>query len=535
MVRRRLTAWLGAAVLGCALLTGCGGNAAQGTANETQEESASQEETAPQETAQEEPTQDGKHINAALYWFGTSLDPAVEWDGWTTCRAGVTETLVTVNENYEIVPLLADSWEQTDETTWKMHIRDGVTFHNGKPVDGAAVKASFERAMATQERAVTSAKIDTIEADGQDVTFRTTEPFGAFLANISEPMYSVIDVDAGTDFSSQPIATGPYMVTDFEVNTVIEVEKYDGYWNGAPDVDTITIRCIEDDSTRGLALQSGEMDVVQRVAWTDIPTFESDSSYSVYDTQGARTRIMIFNFRNEALQDLNVRRAIASCIDYDSLVSVLGSGVSKSCAPYPASSPYGYDELDKQAYDPQAAAEYLKDSGYEDLDGNGYVEKDGQELTLTITYTNTDYTAMLEAVQAMAKEVGIHFELSLVDSIAEYESGDTAFDIVVTNWQVLSTGDPQWFLDSLYVSTTTTNYGHYNNPKLDEVVERLANAFDIEEREALTIEAEKVLLDDCASIYLVGENNFVISNSRVKNVTPYPIDYYFIDNGMTIE
>ena len=52
----------------------------------------------------------GKHINAALYWFGTSLDPATEWDGWTTCRAGITETLVTVNENYEIVPLLSDSW-----------------------------------------------------------------------------------------------------------------------------------------------------------------------------------------------------------------------------------------------------------------------------------------------------------------------------------------------------------------------------------------------------------------------------------------
>ena len=268
----------------------------------------------------------GKHINAALYWFGSSLDPAVEWDGWTTCRAGITETLVTVNENYEIVPLLADSWEQTDDTTWKMHIREGVTFHNGKAVDGEAVRKSFERAFSMQERAVTAAKIDTIEAEGQDVIFTTTEPFGAFLANISEPMYSVVDADADTDFASAPVATGPYRVTDFEVNTYIELEKYEDYWNGASDVDTITVRNIDDDSTRGMALQSGEMDVVQRVAWTDLPVFENDDSFAVYNTQGARTRILVFNYRNEMLQDINVRKAIIESINYDALVSVLGSG-----------------------------------------------------------------------------------------------------------------------------------------------------------------------------------------------------------------
>jgi len=477
---------------------------------------------------------DGKHINAALYWFGTSLDPAVEWDGWTTCRAGITETLVTVNENYEIVPLLADSWEQIDDSTWKMHIREGVTFHNGKPVDAEAVKKSFERAFSMQERAVTAAKIDTIEADGQDVIFTTTEPFGAFLANISEPMYSVVDADADTDFASAPIATGPYMVTGFEVNTFIELAKYDGYWNGAPDVDTITVKNIDDDSTRGMALQSGEMDIVQRVAWTDLPVFESDDSMVVYNTQGARTRILVFNYRNEALADINVRKAIIASINYDALAAVLGSGVSKAGAPYPASSPYGYESLDRQEYDPEAAAAYLAESGYEDADGNGYVEKDGKELAFTVTYENTGYTTMLEAVQDMAKQCGIHIELQQVDSISDFEDNGN-YDIVATNWQVLSTGDPQWFLDSMYKTGSSSNYGKYSNEELDAIIEQLAQTFDIEGREALTIEAEKILLADAASVYLVGENNFVVANAKVQNVKPYPIDYYFIDNGLTIE
>ena len=125
-------------------------------------------------------------------------------------------------------------------------------------------------------------------------------------------------------------------------------------------------------------------------------------------------------------------------------------------------------------------------------------------------------------------------ELQQVDSISEFQDKGN-YDIVATNWQVLSTGDPQWFLDSMYKSGASSNYGNYSNPDLDAIADELAGTFDIAGREALTIEAEKVLLDDVASIYLVGENNFVVSNAKVQNVVPYPIDYYFIDNGMSIE
>ena len=415
-----------------------------------------------------------------------------------------------------------------------LHVRDGVTFHNGKPVDGEAVKKSFERAMELQERAVSAAKIASIEADGQNVTITTTEPFGAFLANISEPMYSIVDVDAGTDFASAPVATGPFMVTGFEVNTRIDLAKYDGYWGGASDIDTMTILMIDDDSTRGMALQGGQVDIVQRIAWTDIPTFEADSNMQVFDTQGARTRILSFNYENPFLADVNVRKAIAAGINYEALVGVLGSGVSVAGAPYPASSPYGYETLNRQSYDAEAAKQYLVDAGFADADGNGYVEKDGQELMLTITYSNGSFTTMLEAVQDMLKQVGIHIELQIVDSTSELgESG--SFDMLCGNTQVLSTGDPQWYLDSFFKTGSSNNVTHYSNAELDEVIAKLAQTFDIAGREALTIEAEKLMLDDCAAIWLVGENNFVVANSRVSSITPYPIDYYFVDNHLTID
>lgn len=519
---KKKLALLLSAVLMAASIAGCGGSSG------TESSAAAEAEADASEGGE-------KHLNAALYWFGTSLDPHKEYDGWTTSRAGITETLVTVNENYELTPLLADSWEQTDDTTWNFHIRDGVTFHNGKAVDGEAVKKSFERAMETQERAVTASHIDSIEADGQNVIFHTTDLNAAFPAAISEPLFSVIDVDAGTEFEKQPIATGPFMVKDFEVDTYIEMENYDDYWNGASALDTVTVKCIADDSTRSLSLQSGEIDLGQRVNNTDLATLKADDKYAVYETLGARTRIMVFNYMNKFLADENVRKAIAASINYEGLVQILGESVGLAGAPYPSSAPYGYDELDKQTYDEAAAKQYLADAGFEDADGDGYVEKDGEKLSIQMNYANSDYTVMLEAVQSMAKAVGIDLQLNLVDSIMEMTQGQTTFDIVVTNWQVLSTGDPQWFIDSQYKTDAANNGGHYSNAKVDELVEELARTTDVTERQNVTIEIEKQLLADCASIYLVGETNFVVASSKVTGVTPYPIDYYFLDHNISIE
>jgi peptide/nickel transport system substrate-binding protein len=146
----------------------------------------------------------------------------------------------------------------------------------------------------------------------------------------------------------------------------------------------------------------------------------------------------------------------------------------------------------------------------------------------------SDYTSMLEAVQAMAKEAGINIELNLTDSIETVEEKKD-FDLICTNWQVLSTGDPQWFLETLYKTDAQNNCISYSNEKLDAIIDELTTTFEPEKRQELTIEAEKILLDDAATIYLVGENNFVVANTKVKNITPYPIDYYFIDNKMGIE
>ena len=120
----------------------------------------------------------------AFFWIASDLDPANNYNGWVLSRLGVGESLVKLNDELKVEACLADSWENVDETTWKFHIREGVMFSNGKAVDAEAVKASIERAISMNDRAAEYLKVDSMEADGQDLTIKTTEANAALLNNL---------------------------------------------------------------------------------------------------------------------------------------------------------------------------------------------------------------------------------------------------------------------------------------------------------------------------------------------------------------
>ncbi len=523
------------------LLSACGGGSSASSGGSSTDSSSggstgsqpAQQAPAAQSSA---PASSGsKHMNAAIYWTDATIDPAIGWDGWTSCRAGVTETLVWVDENLELKGLLSDTWEQTEPTTWVFHIRDGVTFHNGKPVTAEAVKACFERTMEVQERAKTACKIDSIEADGQTLTIHTTEPYGAFLANLSEPLYSVIDVTDPADPATNPVGTGPFKCVSYKAEEVIELEAYKDYWNGASPIDTVTLYVISDDSTRALALQSGQIDIGQRIGAADIETLKNDSDYAVFENSGTRVQILVLNHTNPFLSDVNVRKALAYCINYDALVAVTGGLYAVAGAPFPPSAPYGWDQLDRQHYDVDAAKACLAEAGCTDTNGDGYLEKDGKELAFQLMYDDKSLATVMEAIQSMAKQVGIKITLQPVDTLPDLMSSDDAFEIVLSNWQSLSTGDPGWFLDNMYRSDGPNNRARYKNAELDAICDELAGAFSFEDRQRLTIEAEKIILADCVNIMMFARNNFVMAANNVKNVTVFPIDYYFLTNTIDID
>ena len=514
--------------------------AAEETEAEAAEAPAAEAEAPAAESVQAEAASDGeKHLDFGIYWFGDDLDPGNGWNGWTLTRAAVGETLITVNEDLEFVGQIADEWETDDDNvTWRFHIRDGVTFQNGNVCDADAVVSSIKRSIEINERGQTNLKLDSVEADGDWVVFRTQEPYGAFLANLTEPLFVIVDTSADTStFGSNPICTGAYMVTSFEPDLSFEAVAYDGYWGGKPGFDSIKCFNLPDDNSRAMALQSGELDMMQRVAATDLPVFENNAEYEVKTSTGTRVRFLFMNVMAEPFNDSNIRHAFNAAINYDAVASVVGGGVSGVGSPFPPSAAF-YTELDRTAHDPAAAASYLEAAGYKDTDGEGYVDKDGEKLTISILMDSNgssgDDTTLAELVQSQAKECGIEVTLTMSENVSDTRN-EGNFQLVFANWQTLSTGDPQWFLDQVFKTGATDNYGGYSNAEIDSLIDRLSVTFDVDERMDIAKQVSQLIIDEGFGCYLVDVTNINVCHSNVKNMSTFPIDYYFLTPQTTME
>ncbi|WP_260984811.1 ABC transporter substrate-binding protein [Paenibacillus xylanexedens] len=483
-------------------------------------------------------TGEGKksHLNVALFWLGSSLDPAEEWNGWTLTRAAIGETLVQFDKQMKMVPKLADKWDRIDDTTWHFHIRDGVTFHNGNPVTADAVKQSIERSISLNERGQSTLPIASMTAKGQDLTIKTTQPDASLLGNIAEPLFIIVDTSADTSkFKSEPIATGPFMVTGYTPDQEIQVKKYDGYWGGAADLDTMTLKYIKDDNTRALALQSGEIDVASNVGRSQMPLFQDKTQYTIDEIPSLRTQFVWFNTTHSLLSDVKVRRAISYGVDREMYANTLVGGQAAK-GPFTSALPFGYDKITGYDYEPAKAKQLLDEAGYQDTDGDGIREKDGKKLSLQLIL-NSAYesdSVVATAMQSQLKEIGVGLELASYEDLTDHQKSGN-YDLALTSINTGITGDPQYILDFYFKTGAEWNVGGYSNPKLDELIERLHSEFDVEKRYALAAEAQQIILDDAAYMFLTYTPINIVSKSNVKGATMYPIDFYLLDRNIKVE
>ena len=522
-MKKKLLCFLGAAALALAL-SACSNN-------KSTSEAASEGASDVAQSSAATDTGAKKHMNTATFWFGSDLDPANGWNAWTLSRAAVGENLATVNDRMEIVHQLADDWELVDDTTWKFHIRQGVKFSNGKELTPEDVKKSIERAVAKDERAKSNAKLASMEVDGEYLIYKTTEPYASLVANLTEPLFCIIDTDqAEADIPNGPICTGPYKITSFTPDVEIQLAKNEYYWNGDVALDTYTLKDIEDDDTRLAALQSGELDMAQSISATGITILESAGGYTVTELPSPRVEYLCLNHKHEFLSDIHVRRAFSYAIDRDTLTSIKRGEAAG--AVFPAIAGYNYDKLDLQKYNLEQAKKELAEAGFTDTDGDGILEKNGKKLSFTLPIPKASPVA--EFIKEQLKVVGIDVEIQLLENINELREQQD-FDLLLLNYVTATTGDPKRFLEQNYTTNGTDNFGHYSNPEFDKIVSELVSTFDANKRLELVTKAQQILNEDVANVFLLTTNNNTVSKANVDSVTVFPIDYYFMTKDVTIE
>ncbi len=457
-------------------------------------------------------------------------NPHESYSGWSTIRYGIGETLFKFNEKMELESWIAESFEQVDDYTIKIKIKDNVVFSNGKKVDGAAVKACLDDLLAKHDRAPRDLKISSITADGQSITIKSSEKVPALLNYLSDPYGCIIDVEAGEN-DRIVIGTGPYKAVKV-TDTQIDLVKNENYWDEVkPKMDKVIIKSITDGDTLTMAMQNGELDAVQGLPYSSLELFQKDSGkFKLSQTDTSRIYQAAFNYKTPELQDLNVRKAISMAIDKQNFTKILlnGNG-TPAVGPFPANLSFGDNEVNTVPYDLEGAKALLQESGWTDTDGDGYVDKNGKNLELRyLTYTSRQELPLLaESAQANLKKIGIKLDVNATDNYKTFlKSGE--YDIFSKAIVTAPTGDPEYYFTSHIVPGAVDNAGFYDSPEIVQLEEQLHNTFGAANRSAIAIKMSQQVLDDCALFYASHLRMSFVMKPNVEGFTAHPSDYYEI-------
>ena len=465
------------------------------------------------------------------------LNPHDNYSGWSAVRYGVGETLFKYNDNMEVEPWLATDYEFVDDITVKITLRDGVKFSSGRTMDAQAVKECLDNLVAVHDRAPSDLKIDHIEAEGMTLTIYTTEPCPAIINYLGDPYGAIIDMEYGVqgeDGFANVAGTGPYIATEV-TPTQIELVKNDDYWGGDVKVDKVTVKSFSDGSALTAALQTGDVQGTYGLQYDNYVLFEGNSDYTINSCATSRCFFGQFNFESEVMKDENVRKAVAMGIDKEGFCSVIMAGRGlPAAAAFPDSFSYGNEAVTTVSYDPEGAKELLKESGWTDTDGDGYVDKDGEKLTVNwLTYpTRLEQPKLAEYAQATLKEIGIDVAVNNTSDHMTYaQEGD--FDVYVSSLTTAPTGDPEYFFTSTV--TGPKNYGNYQNGEVTALTEKLHQTFDTEERDDLAVQLQQKILDDNAMFFVSHLNMGIVTKSNVTGMAAHPCDYYEITAELDVE
>nr|WP_304101146.1 ABC transporter substrate-binding protein [Mitsuokella multacida] len=472
----------------------------------------------------------GKHLTVGVYWFGESMDPAHGEDGWMVIRTGAGENLVAVTDKMEFTPQLAEKWENIDPTMWRFRIREGVKFHNGDDMTPELVKASLERTMEKVESAKAAADIKEIRVEGQDLLIKTNQPNASLVSALSAPEFIIVDTKDIANVATTPVLTGPYRVTGFVKGTSIELARNEQYWNGEPALDSVTMKNIEDNTKRAMALQSGELDMMQRVESANRSLFEN-SAFRIYQTVGTRVFMLTANY-DGILADADLRHALARSMDYEALAQIEGNGAAPAGEVFPPTLRYGHVKA-KREKDRETAQKFFAAAGYTKKNTDGIYEKDGRPLVLRMAVWGAK-TAMYEAIQAQLKEVGVKVEIVKVKNAEEAREAG-GFDLLEENWVTVPTNDPYNFVSKVFRTGAGANRGHYSNPEVDAKIAQMQTTFDSSVRNALIGEIAELVVSDDSYLFLAFPANTIVAKAGVENVPVFPIDYYVMTKEISVE
>ena len=496
-----------------------------------------------------ETVEDGLLRVAALYDIAT-MDVAQTTDNYMVPMNvfdRLFESEVQDDGSTAIVPSLCEGYTVSEDgLTYTFTLREDVVFSNGSALTASDVQYTFERLLTSGgvnddiplevagAEELKNGEADALSGfvvlDDYNFTITLNAANAGFVAELTGPAVSVVDKETMETVENFGIAcedtigTGPYKVTEWVVNDHYTLEYNDKYWGEAPSVKKMIVSIIPDPSTQNLMYQNGELDIL------DLESLDSTIVESTYKTQYAdrliscsRVGLTYFalNENNAFLKDVNVRKAIQMAIDVDAIVAAIYSGdaiVENGIIPMGV---WGFNsELQRPAYDPDAAKALLESAGY----GAGDVSF---EMAMDSSASG-NIQLVYQVIQQYLQAVGINTEIKAYDSSSWLDvrkSGE--MDSYINTW-TMDYNDPANIMFTFFGGTEKTQIRSLNYPN-EEVMARVAAASGITDDAARMAEYQalekQIVEEDAAWVPLLGNTHLFAIGERVERFVPYWAGY----------
>lgn len=466
-----------------------------------------------------------------------TLDPSDQNDSASSLAIRqMYDTLIIQDEEMNLTPGLAESWEFTDDTTLVLHLRKDVKFHNGETFTSADVMYSLERALANPK---VSSFIDSIDlasskaVDEYTVELKTTIPYVPLLTNLSHTAISMVNQkaveEAGDAFNETPCGTGPFKLKSWTHGDRVEFVRNDDYWGDKPAYENLIFRAIPENANRAIEVETGGVDIALSLAPNDGTRLKDNPDVNVVIYSGLSTTGIQINTTAKPFDDVRVRQALNYACDYQSIGESVYEGYGmRSICPMSSQVWGANKDLTPYSYDPAKAKALLAEAGYPD----GLPEK-----ILLVTNDNRQRIDTFEIMQSQLAEVGIESEVAVRDmaTLASFIPGD--YELFIAGWGC-TTGDPDNGLYQTFNSNSGTANSariQFRDPQIIDLLEQGRAEADTDARYKIYQQAQALIWDACPWIWFWQPDTIDATTSQVKGYVPHPSGYYQFFAKVTFE
>lgn len=468
-----------------------------------------------------------------------TLDPAESADNNSDAVVlSVYESLLTFDRKMRIVGGLAERWNvEADDVTWTFHLRSGVRFHDGTPLDAAAVKQSLDRllapAAARRNRSLLEAIHEVRVVDPLTIRITTAFPFSAFEPTMAHLATGIVSPAAaarwGTAYgrsAETAVGTGPFKVAGWMKDQELVLARNTDYWGGAPRLARVIYRPVPEAESRYAALEAGDVDVIKSMTSAALQRFQHNADVTVVTVPSVNSYLLKFNCGRKPFTDPRVRRAISYAIDRRQIVDNLLSGVSEVPTGPLSAVIRGGVQLGEIPYDPDKARQLLRDAGH----------PDGFKATITTTRRYVMGVEVAEVLAAQLQRVGIDASIDVAEEAAFLARTAASPDLDTREMYITGTGtstaDADWGLRPRFLSSDPINTSFYKNPAFDRVVLQAMKETDATKRLALYRRAEEIVyLEDPPALWLYHNHAVVASRRRVRGLRTWPLNLITFDQA----